>query len=420
MSHSKHHERSRMSTAAALFMYGGMMGAIWVVVTLSMSGVWQKVTPSPARCAEIAPLLESKVKKKLDTCSGYDGVLRIRSGDEGAASGTVFFLYIINHLIYAEMYNLLPWVHLDGTSHRIYDEKVHGGGPTVSFRMLPGKIRIGESSVPEAPKPPSSRAETELFEVTGNGVWESYFEPISDFSPAYNRTCVRDKPLYEINYNGVSGGLHHAADWTVRAWLYGRISESWKTKTIREWYRPMRQRAASMVRRYIRPKPWLLRAADLVNPLEEGQKCIALHVRTTDKELSGGRREVPLREYLPHVKSFLKKFGPDTTIFLATDSSTTLRMITKEWPTTVAERVRSQANIIHSSSSEPVFDLASHHRTNSEVLTDIYAMAKCTVLIHGRSAVSESVLYINPDIREASVDVEGEDQTLELEYSFME
>ena len=38
-----------------------------------------------------------------DLCAGYDGVLRIRSGDVGAAAATVFFLYVINHSIYADM-----------------------------------------------------------------------------------------------------------------------------------------------------------------------------------------------------------------------------------------------------------------------------------------------------------------------------
>lgn len=344
-----------------------------------------------------------------DPCGGYDGVLRFRSGDEGAAAATVFFIYAVNHLIYADMYNLLPWAHLDNTSHRIYDSQIHGAGKQHFVRMISGHIKNGKNDVPRGPKPPSAKAKKKRFEITGNGVWESYFEPLSAFSPHRNQSCWTDhKPLYEIDYDGVAGGMHLDADWGVRAWVYGSVPKSDRMQTVRDWYRPMRQRGAALVRRHIRPKPWLQRAAERANPLLQNQTCMAMHVRTTDMELSGGRIKRSLKQYLPHAKAFLKKEGENGIIFLATDSSKTLQDIQAKWPEQVASRVRTQQNAFRSNSSDPVFDLAHHHRTNSEVLIDIYSMAKCSIMIHGRSAVSEAVLYINPDMRETSVDLEDD------------
>ena len=47
-----------------------------------------------------------------------------------------------------------------------------------------------------------------------------------------------------------------------------------------------------------------------------------------------------------------------------------------------------------------------HHRTNIEVLVDIYTMSRYSVLLHGRSAVSDAVFYINPDIRSYDLDID--------------
>lgn len=58
-------------------------------------------------------------------CAGYHGVLHIAQGDKEGAAGTIFFLFVINQLIYADKFNLIPWVHLNNVSHYIYDPKVH-------------------------------------------------------------------------------------------------------------------------------------------------------------------------------------------------------------------------------------------------------------------------------------------------------
>eukprot|EP00934_Nitzschia_sp_Nitz4_P007880 Nitzschia sp. Nitz4//scaffold55_size114948//82757//84007//NITZ4_003914-RA/size114948-snap-gene-0.190-mRNA-1//-1//CDS//3329554569//7870//frame0 len=350
-----------------------------------------------------------------DPCSGYDGVLRIRSGDTGAAAGTVFFLYMVNQLIYAEMYNLLPWAFFDDTSHRVYDEEVHRSGPHASFSMIRGRIVEDEQTrMPSTPLPPRKYQDIEVFNIEGSGIWESYFEPLSRFSPFQNRICRDDrKPLYEISYDGVAVGIHTRADWAVRAWGYGDTLKIHRHSKVRDWYRPMRQRGASIVRRYIKPKPWIRQLVDEANPLPSGYRCLAMHVRTTDKARSGGRAEVHVNEYLRHVMQFLSETTEGKVfIYLATDSSKTIKSIQELWPKEVVNLIRKQGNVFLSNSSEPTFDLTSHHRTNTEVLVDIYAMAKCSKLLHGRSAVSEAVFYVNPELREASVDIDGDQETL--------
>mmetsp|Transcript_32385 Transcript_32385/g.47905 ORF Transcript_32385/g.47905 Transcript_32385/m.47905 type:complete len:328 (-) Transcript_32385:953-1936(-) len=305
---------------------------------------------------------------------------------------------MVNHLLYAERYNLLPWVHLDNTSHRIYDNIAHGGGVSSLFMeegFIPSKIvkfADGELIIPQGPSKTSSRRKRPI-SIYGNGV--SYFEPVSPFSP--NETLC-EKPFYALDLQQVAPGLHACLTWTVRAWPYGEFERRQSNITIEDWYRDMRRKAATIVRRYIHPKPWLHEAAQEANPHSD---CLAMHVRKTDKTLSGGRDKISMNTYLKAVKKYS---NDDTIIYLATDSSETLDTIKAKWPPSIVERVRTQKHTIRSNSSSPTFDQSSHDRTNREVMTDIYAMAKCSVLLHGRSAVSEAVLYINPDMQNVDLD----------------
>jgi hypothetical protein len=40
--------------------------------------------------------------------------------------------------------------------------------------------------------------------------------------------------------------------------------------------------------------------------------------------------------------------------------------------------------------------LERHHRVNAEVLVDILALSRCSLLLHSYSAVAEASLYLNP------------------------
>lgn len=315
---------------------------------------------------------------------------------------------MVNHLLYAERYNLLPWVHLDNTSHRIYDEESHGGeGKVFELFMKKGDIHTkfvpfsdGELVIPGGPSKRRGRSKKKMkktiISIRGTGIWDSYFEPVSPFSISRSTSC--EKPYYELDLQQVASGLHATLTWTVRAWPYGEFEHRQSNITIEDWYVDMRRKAATIVRRYIHPKPWLKIAAQEANP---HKNCVAMHVRKTDKTQSGGRMDIDIEKYLKAVMQYL---DDNKMIYLATDSSATMEDIQRHWQPSIVERIRTQRQALRSNSSTPTFDQSSHDRTNREVLTDIYAMAKCSVLIHGRSAVSEAVIYINPDI--VSIDLD--------------
>ena len=68
-------------------------------------------------------------------------------------------------------------------------------------------------------------------------------------------------------------------------------------------------------------------------------------------------------------------------------------------------------SILRSDSKKSVFQLYSHHQTNTEVLVDILALSKCTFFVHGFSAVSEAVTYLNfPTLHDNGVDLEQHEQ----------
>ncbi len=96
----------------------------------------------PSNLVEISHQLSSShsqasLNNSGDPCDGYQGVLMIDRGDDGAAATTLLFLYVINFLMYADMYNLLPWVHFSNVSHRVYDHAVHGENiPSQHVQML--------------------------------------------------------------------------------------------------------------------------------------------------------------------------------------------------------------------------------------------------------------------------------------------
>jgi hypothetical protein len=65
-----------------------------------------------------------------------------------------------------------------------------------------------------------------------------------------------------------------------------------------------------------------------------------------------------------------------------------------------------QKQAVRSNDSTPVFTMASHHSTNTQVLVDILAMSKCQHLLHGLLAVSEAAHYFNPSLHGRSVNLE--------------
>ena len=330
-----------------------------------------------------------------DPCSGYRGILHIQHGDPWAAGTAVFFMYIVNYLQYAEAYHLMPWIHLDHVSERIYDEKVHGTAPSRSF-PVPSLMKVTHGCGEDQICKPRRMGRPRNITVHGNGVWDSYFYPVSSFT--------LDNPCY-LPYLTFTeedeGRMHYGWVRSVRAWHYiESVRPRPKRGHLHEWYGDMRVRGARIVQKYFKPKPWLAAAIEKANPSD---KCMSMHVRFTDK--SGDREIIGVDEYRPYAIAYAGSV-PDGSIYLASDSSKTLQEISETWPQDVVERIITQPSVLHSNNETGVFDIGQHHRTNTDVLTDVYAMAKCSSFLHGHSSVSESVVFINLNLHNCSVDLE--------------
>jgi hypothetical protein len=167
----------------------------------------------------------------------YRGILWIRQGDESGATGAIFFLFVLNQLMYAEKYHLLPIVHLNEYSRWVYDPVVHGGNaeggnssnavvrsaiPPTRQVLCANKRRIfrypgppdyeyqpgstltqDEKSAPPCESISQDAANSTVnqstlvrrhvkqddhrgnFILTGTGVWSTYFLPVSPVTTAH-------------------------------------------------------------------------------------------------------------------------------------------------------------------------------------------------------------------------------------------
>ncbi|KAG7353738.1 hypothetical protein IV203_003093 [Nitzschia inconspicua] len=405
------------------------VGGLLVLVLLQFSWKFFLLeSPVPPGYHEAAAVLDGNATATTRTttigsCSGYDGVLHIASGDQEGAAGTIFFLFVVNQLIYADMYNLLPWVHLNNVSKYVYDDKVHGTGQTAEFEILCGKtaswasftdpITNNQHQFPGMPQ--GTNLSSCRIYVEGNGVWNSYFEPV--FSPT-DPSCA-SLPLIRMTYSQIIPSLHVFAPWSVRSWRYGGLPPSLRQldKSYQEWFAPMRRRAHSIVKKYFRFLPYLHERAVEYNPHSQ---CLALHIRHSDK--ANRRKRIPVPRFLPYVEAYynhqmqqrrdhpkndiLRSFS----IYLATDSSTVIDMIQETWPKEIQSVLQWQkGNVLRSSNTTAVFQLVGgnrHHDGNVQVLTDILAMSRCQYIVHGLSAVSEAVHYLNPLLHNQSVNLD--------------
>ncbi|CAB9496255.1 glycosyltransferase family 15 protein [Seminavis robusta] len=392
-------------------------------------------------------------------CEGYDGIYHIQSGDVGGAAATIFFQFVLAQLIYAEQHNLKPWVFFNNISHHVYDQRIHnqtGTKITLQFQMKQGmKVyhhqdkRLRRAAYPGKPFLPQGQEEQQLhshlFQFTGDGVWQNYFLPVSDFDPntTVDPSC-QGKPLVTMDIWSITPGLHIYAPWTPRMWRYHVLPDYMQQRhlTLREWLTPQRIRAHAMTQKYIQVQPNLWKMADSLLQKKENNNnapCLGLHIRWSDK--GGGRRIIQVQEFLPYIQQFVtlqqhqqQQTDKDTCccIMLATDSTKVLDEIQKRWPLSIRQHLRFQgAHVLRSSDETPVFEmtttadndndkdnnnkqqrpaaLVSHHRTNTEVLVDILALSRCDFLIHGHSAVSDAAMYLNDKLIYQSVNLEDPD-----------
>jgi len=344
-------------------------------------------------------------------CDGYEGIYHIEKGDIGGAAGTIFFQFVIGQIMWAEKYNFKPWIHFNNISHIVFDPVIHGNKTGVDFTMQRGMsisyVRRPMGHRRDAVPGPPIGDEKDLtryhYHFDGDGVWNNYFEPISDFAPG-DKSC-ENKPLITMDLYLVTPGVHGFSG-APRCWRYDYLPD-YITKPhipLNDWLAPQRKSAHDVLKRYIRLLPHIEEQVEDVNPnCSIENSCLGLHIRHSDK--AAGRRVIETDEFLPYVESFLAAGG--RWVYLATDSEKVVEHIKQKWPRNVLRIVRSMGdNIVRSNDLQAVFDIDSHHRTNTEILVEISALAKCQFIIHGLSAVTESSIWINIDLHYTSVNLE--------------
>jgi hypothetical protein len=374
-------------------------------------------------------------------CHGYNGVYHIQSGDYGGASGTIFFQFVVAQLVYADLHNLLPFVYFTNYSHLIYDNRVHGGnGAGLTFDLLDGQ-RVGTLQDPrwhralypgplellEDTNPHHRRRRT--YTVAGDGVWSHYFQPVSDYCPT-DKSCLGEEnntttmlPYITMEPAQISPGLHLYAPYAPKIWRYAPLPAfvaQPHIESVTEWLTPQRLRAHEVVKKYFHFQPWMKNQSQIVETT--APYCLGLHVRWSDKGAS--RRKLGLDEFFPFVKTYMEHYHLDSgeitsnnnnnssstssspCIYLATDAQQVVQYVTTHWPLSYQKVLITSRATIRSPNETAVFDMGSHHATNTEVLVDILDLSHCQFLLHGNSAVSEAAIYMNVNLIYQSVNLE--------------
>ena len=123
----------------------------------------------------------------------------------------MFFVYAVNHILYAERHGLTPWVHFLPTNPHVYDDAAHGApSRTVLVESWRKTRRDGRG----APIGPADTGAPKTVEVAGSGVWDSYFEPVG-------RVDASTPCLTRIPRLALFPGLHYVS---APGWAPNRVA----------------------------------------------------------------------------------------------------------------------------------------------------------------------------------------------------
>jgi hypothetical protein len=374
--------------------------------------------------------------KQGHLCDGYDGILFISHVLATAGAGTLFFLSLVDSLLYAEKYNLYPFIHVNNDLNRpCYDPKVHGNGSTiVEFSHLTGRISslIGKGNMScwnkqetqrmRRPGPPIMEDfYTKNYTLKGNGLWNSYFEPVTPY-PFDDDSC-QETPVFQMKRHDIDKEMHRCSEVAVRSWLFQgtpRALLPQKNESLRDWLWGNRRRASSIVHKHYSLLPWLQELVDKANP--EPRNCLAAHIRLTDKAAVVARDKKGLEVYQPYIEAYANATRDDKSpIYIATDDARVLETIQKAWDPEISARVIVQSGVTRSTSNKSTFSILKNdkHRSNSEALVEMYAMSKCSFFVHGFSGMAEAVVYLNPSLHEKSVNIDDPERQSPKEFGSM-
>jgi hypothetical protein len=325
-------------------------------------------------------------------------VLFIEGGPPGSAFATLFYVFVVNGVLYS-------W-------HKKYV-------PHIAFNAEWSKRTMGDS-------------------VTGDELWAQFFRPfcpgVAELLARCPETVVALRKPLKFWYPEV----HYNFEWPVRSFYYGKYvtlrcqRERWCNVTTGlrgdwgdakrhhiasatyqpELFRRWRASGAAVVARAHRLQPHL--AAEVHRRWREtmhgcdAARTLAVHMRGTDK--ANGRRVVGVGEWEPHVASFLQSFpasgAPRACVFVATDSSAFARAVNGSWASRWAGAVRMQAITTRAERTANFREHEDKLAVATDVLLDIQLMARCRYFLYGASAVAEAVFYTNPGLQAWSYNLE--------------
>ena len=359
----------------------------------------------------------SDASKPSSSCANYNGVLWINRVDKISGPASNFFPDIINQLIYAEMNNLMPWIHLDGKYNKIYDAAPHQsklGNDALTFTVQKGLPIEGKSTFdqgicqssskyqyPTYPNiDPMTYAEEEI-KLECTGIWDSYFHPVSDYEP--NDPSCAQKPVFTFTPLQVSKGIKYCAPWAIRTIKTDGfpITEDTNTLFIKndqkmsDWLMEQRKNAAPFVKAFYKPLPYLQTKIDEAN--KTSKTCLAMHIRRTKND----EVHVDLNAYMNYATAFMEAGGKR--IYLATASESVYPKIKSSWSSKIHKRIIRNKRSKSSSTEQHISEQVNHHQSNMDAIVDIYAMAKCDFILHGQSSLSEAVIYVKPELQDRSV-----------------
>jgi hypothetical protein len=379
-----------------------------------------------------------KIVGIVDACDGYKGILHIAvGGDKDDGVDMVFFNYILNQLLYADMYRLNPWIYLSNQTI-IYDEQVHGEQRMVVDVYVPDQMLPVFNQTSYYPGPPmvmllpgivhsniahlqlnstnstlilnstnataattnnnSTSDEDELYEyeddkppprelvmrLAGNGIWNTYIEPVSDFDPNDTRSCNNNKQCVSLDDTQVIDGLAVGWPWAIHPYRVDKMADPtlWKppNMTYAAFFEPMRRKGHELVQKYFRFQPYLVQRAEEVNPPSH-RPCLVMHIRRAGK---GGkfRKRVPLKTFREYARAYVRAGGKH--IFMSVDSWRVWDDIHEKWPQYIRDIITTQGDYVVRTVRHVnlyVLDPDAHHRINSEALVDNYANTCCMATV---------------------------------------
>jgi len=353
-------------------------------------------------------------------CEDHTEILRIGYVRSDSSASAAFFIDVLNQLIYAEQFGMMPWVHLRNESTLVYDENIHARATNSSKKQsldaLDGYV-VPSLSDPDNKETiilgkPTKRAadvSRKAYILQGNGIWDSYFEPVSRFSPD-DESCV-GKPVIEMDKDLVSFGLISHSRNSVRAWRYDDVpAHLWKPNNVpnNEWFEPMRRKANEIIKKYFRFRPHIVHRALKANPVSSDRPCLGIHFRAGFKP-GKYRAKVTADPYLPYMEAFAQAGGHS--IYIASDSHKPIQFIEKNFPEHLRKMIRTQGRfVVRTTKDWPTHFIENHHRVNSETLVDILALSKCSFLLHTHSTLSEAAIYLNLGLHNRSINMEDPDR----------